>query len=97
MTSAAQFPTSGTIFIENEQITYTGKSGNNLTGCTRGANSTTAATHADGTNVYNYKFIFTQNHGYRISDWTGFTIAEFATPVRHNIPAPSEISIGKST
>jgi len=97
LTSAAQFPTSGTIFIENEQITYTGKSGNNLTGCTRGANSTTAATHADSTNVYNYKFIFTQNHGYRISDWTGFTIAEFATPVRHNIPAPSEISIGKST
>lgn len=97
LTSAAQFPTSGTIFIENEQITYTGKSGNNLTGCTRGANSTTAATHADGTNVYNYKFIFTQNHGYRLQDWTGFTIGEFATPVRHNIPAPSEITIGKST
>jgi len=97
LTSGAQFPTAGTIVIENEQITYTGKSGNNLTGCTRGANSTSAATHADSTVVHNYKFIFTQNHGYRIQDWTGFTIAEFNTPVRHNIPAPSEISIGKST
>lgn len=97
LTSGAQFPTAGTIVIENEQITYTGKAGNNLTGCTRGANSTTAATHADSTVVHNYKFIFTQNHGYRIQDWTGFTIAEFNTPVRHNIPAPSEISIGKST
>jgi len=32
--------------IDSEQITYTGKSGNSLTGATRGANSTTAAAHS---------------------------------------------------
>ena len=35
---ASRFPaTGGTILIENEVITYTGKTGNTLTGCTRGA------------------------------------------------------------
>lgn len=47
LTSASNFPTSGTIVIESEQVTYTGKSTNELTGCTRGANSTTAASHSD--------------------------------------------------
>lgn len=35
---ASRFPsTGGTILIDNEYITYTGKAGNTLTGCTRGA------------------------------------------------------------
>jgi hypothetical protein len=46
---ASSFSSSGgTIQIGSEQITYTGKSGNTLTGLTRGANGTTAATHAVG-------------------------------------------------
>lgn len=45
---ASSFPNSGTIRIMQEQITYTGKSGNDLTGCTRGANSTTALSHKKG-------------------------------------------------
>ena len=51
ITSSSGFDSAGTIFIENEEITYTGISTNTLTGCTRGANSTTAATHASGTSV----------------------------------------------
>ncbi len=39
------FTSSGTIQIGTEQITYTGITGNFLTGCTRGANSTTEASH----------------------------------------------------
>tara|TARA_R100000231_G_scaffold103343_2_gene76706 strand:- start:394 stop:864 length:471 start_codon:yes stop_codon:yes gene_type:complete len=39
------FTSSGTIQIGKEQITYTGITGNTLTGCTRGANSTTASSH----------------------------------------------------
>ncbi len=95
MTSASSFPPSGTIVIENEQITYTGKSTNDLTGCTRGANSTTAATHADGTNVHNYKFVHTQIHGYRIMDWSNVVIDDVTNyPGRKwYIPAPSEITI----
>jgi len=51
LTSSSGFDTAGTIFIENEEITYTGISTNTLTGCTRGANDTTAATHDNGTSV----------------------------------------------
>jgi len=39
------FTTSGTIQIGDEKITYTGVDGTNLTGCTRGAASTSAASH----------------------------------------------------
>jgi len=57
--SVWQFPTSGTLLIDSEQITYTGTNtaNNTITGCTRGANSTTAATHTDNTAVYNYNSI----------------------------------------
>lgn len=40
------FPSSGTILIDSEQISYTGVTGNTITGCTRGVNSTTAASHS---------------------------------------------------
>ena len=57
--SVWQFPTTGTLLIDSEQITYTGTntSSNQITGCTRGANSTVAATHTDNTAVYNYNSI----------------------------------------
>jgi hypothetical protein len=51
LTSASGFPDSGRIKIDSEEITYTGISSNNLTGCTRGAESTTAATHTSSTAV----------------------------------------------
>tara|TARA_R110001583_G_scaffold36667_2_gene120696 strand:- start:105 stop:1040 length:936 start_codon:yes stop_codon:yes gene_type:complete len=51
LTSTTGFDSSGTVFIGTEQITYTAISGNDITGCTRGASSTTAAIHADGTTV----------------------------------------------
>jgi hypothetical protein len=43
---------SGTIQIGTEQITYTGKTTSAITGCTRGANSTTAAEHDEGDPIY---------------------------------------------
>jgi len=76
LTDATEFPTSGFIMIEkidttpdttnygkylNEVIQYTGKTGNNLTGCTRGTSapfkgvtpsSTTATTHSSGAKVF---------------------------------------------
>ena len=51
LTSTTGFAASGKVYIGGEQITYTAVSGNDITGCTRGANSTTAALHADGTTV----------------------------------------------
>jgi hypothetical protein len=51
LTSSTGFASSGKVYIGGEQVSYTAVSGNDLTGCTRGANSTTAALHADGTTV----------------------------------------------
>ena len=45
------FTTSGTVQIGDEKITYTGVDGTNLTGCTRGAASTDAASHTSGDSV----------------------------------------------
>tara|TARA_R100001015_G_C4622300_1_gene179711 strand:+ start:433 stop:1359 length:927 start_codon:yes stop_codon:yes gene_type:complete len=49
--STTGFSSTGTIYIESEQITYTGTSSTTFTGCTRGANSTTAASHSDDVRV----------------------------------------------
>jgi len=43
--SVTGLPTSGIIIIGTEQITYSGISSLNLTGCVRGVNGSTAATH----------------------------------------------------
>ena len=45
------FTTSGTVKIGDEKITYTGVDGTNLTGCTRGAASTSAASHTSNDTV----------------------------------------------
>jgi hypothetical protein len=49
----SQFPDSGTNFIkiDNEEISYTGISGNELTGVTREVRGTTAAAHSGGATV----------------------------------------------
>ena len=49
--SAAGLISAGTIVIDTESITYSGISTNTLTGCVRGANGTTAATHLTGATV----------------------------------------------
>lgn len=49
--SAAGLTSTGTIVIDRESITYSGVSTNTLTGCVRGANGTTAATHSTGATV----------------------------------------------
>ena len=50
--STSGFDSSGTLHIANEQITYTAiGSSTTFTGCTRGANSTTAASIASGVQV----------------------------------------------
>ena len=45
--STTNFQSKGTVTIDSEQITYTGKTTTTFTGCTRAANSTSAATHDD--------------------------------------------------
>jgi len=58
------YPDAGTVEIDSEIITYTGNSGNTLTGCTRGVLGTTAATHTQYTPVTFYvpnQVIFHEN------------------------------------
>ena len=69
-------PTQGTIKLGTEEITYTGRStstgAGNLTGGTRGANSTVAASHSDGANLTLVKNAVKLKSGWRIADWALF-------------------------
>ena len=51
LTSSTNFPPSGRIKINSEEITYAAVSGNNLIGCVRGVSSTTAASHSSSDDV----------------------------------------------
>jgi hypothetical protein len=70
--STAEFPTSGRLDIDTELITYTGKTATDFTGCVRGVNGTTAATHLDNAIVTNATFW--QDWGEESSS-TGVTLA----------------------
>lgn len=56
LTDASAFPTVGMAYITdavagNEQISWTGKAGNDLTGCVRGIGGTSAAGHSGGQTI----------------------------------------------
>jgi len=69
LTDASSFPTSGTIAVEDELITYSGKSTNELTGIARAQKGTATAIHADATTVDN------------ATDYTGWGSAVAASTV----------------
>jgi len=50
--STSGFPTTGTILIDSEVITYGGVTGTSFTSCTRASQSTTAASHNSSATVY---------------------------------------------
>jgi len=55
LTDATDFPTSGTVQVDTEHLTYSGKSGTQLTGMARGVNGTSVTTHADKATVFQVK------------------------------------------
>ena len=57
LTDSSDFPGRGRVQIGAELIDYTGNAANDLTGCTRGVNNTTAAAHTAGVDVYSYLFV----------------------------------------
>lgn len=63
--STTPYESTGVIKIDNEIITYTGKTSTTFTGCTRGAYGTTAATHNDNAPVL---------HGLTISNISALVI-----------------------
>lgn len=52
VSSTSEFAATGTIRIDSEDICYTGKTANSITGGTRGCNATTASAHLTGAAVY---------------------------------------------
>lgn len=67
---ASGFPASGTVQIDAEHLSYTGKSGQTLTGLTRGVNTTTGADHQDGAQVYEVRS-GTQAYRYAVGEHIG--------------------------
>ena len=74
LTSSTSFPSSGVIQIDSETITYGAVSGNNLIGATRGAESTTAATHSSSAAVLCASLTATDaSHGANKNDFVTFS------------------------
>jgi hypothetical protein len=88
LTSAASFAASGTIVIDTESITYSGKSTNTLTGCVRGANGTTAAAHTSGATV-------TQVTTSGSSAWNGWGVAASGAGVGQQLRLWSQANYGE--
>ena len=61
MASSSSFSSSGTVIIDNELITYTSNSSGTLSGLTRGASGTTAASHSSGDTVTDASNYFAWN------------------------------------
>ena len=76
VTATDNLPTAGTIKLGTEEITYTGRSSasgaGNLTGATRGANSTVAASHVINTNLTEVRNAV-KVHGWLIEDLALFS------------------------
>lgn len=70
LSDASRFPNSGTIISGTEQITYTGKSGNTLTGLGRHSGGTTAAAHSagDGFAQVLSEYVFAIGHPVKLID-----------------------------
>ena len=106
VTDATNYPSAGTIQIGSELIDYTGKSSNDLTGCTRGAHSTVAASHLINVRLDAVRWGMNQDgvSGYRLSDWvtdykgTALTIGDLTSyPERkNNISPPTEVTLYKT-
>ena len=66
--NSGSYPTTGSIQIDSEIISYTGNSSNILTGCTRGILNTTATTHVQYTVVPLYTPNQVMFHEYGVDD-----------------------------
>ena len=76
LTSGSGFPESGRVQIDSEILTYAALSGNNLTGCVRGVNGTTAATHTSGAAVNCATLIVSDtDHGALVNDFVTYSSA----------------------
>lgn len=88
VSSTANFPSAGSFFIENEQVSYTGKNSTQFTGCTRGINGTTPASHANGSTTRVLTFISDANNTQGVA---GTVVRIFA---QYGLTGVSSVSFG---
>ena len=81
LANASSFPASGYVLIDSEIIQYAGKSTNDLTGCTRGATSSTATGHMSGASVKELAY------AYAVPS-TSNTFRNWGTPASTGINVP---------
>lgn len=80
--STAAFSASGAILIDSEYITYSGKTATDFTGCVRGADGTTAASHTTGVSVFQSTTFpgwgqgFTTGFGFQLRLWSQSNFGE---------------------
>jgi len=72
LSDATRFPASGTILIDNEEITYTSIASNVLSGVVRGVSSTTATEHNSGVDIWekqtNYDSLLASHELHTVGD-----------------------------
>jgi len=90
--STSGFPSEGRVIIDSEVMTYTNKTSTTLTGLTRGAEGTTAATHADDATVRERDLII---HAARL--WKDFEMNTFYTTGTVSITTATTALTGSST
>ena len=74
VSDASFLPASGTILIDDEQLTYAAKTGNTLNSLSRGVNNTVAASHSAGANIWRLATSVTGNQGANQSAGNGKSI-----------------------
>lgn len=74
VTSTASFLSADVLVIDDEYVSYTGKTNTSFTGLVRGYNSSTAASHVTG------KMVYTQETG-MINQALGFNVASTSSTV----------------
>ena len=94
LTSSTSFPAvGGVVLIGTEKIAYSGVSGSNLIGLTRGYSGTTAATHTSGVAVGGYTITVNDtSHGAQSGDFVTFTAATTLSTLTQNYTASTSTS-----
>lgn len=93
--STSSFQTQGRIIIDSEVVSYTGKTSTTFTGCIRGEEGTTAATHLTGATVTERDFIYHfQEDPSDLVNETDETDISNPDALAHK--AAAEIAIGKT-
>ena len=95
----SDFQSQGRIIIDSEVISYTGKtSTTSLTGCTRGEEDTTAATHSNGVTVTERDFIYHfQEEPDNLTDETDETAVSEPSAVVYKSAAECALNLDKET